>query len=167
MLKEKIQNSLNKQLNMELFSSYEYLAMSAYFKEKNLDGFSHWFAVQSQEEYGHAMKIYDYINQANGKVKLTKIDEPNANWKTVIDVLKETYQHEKKVTAAINSLVDLAISLKDHATNNFLQWFVSEQVEEENTALNILEKLKLIADSKDGLFLLDRELGQRAVTSKG
>jgi ferritin len=163
MLKPKVQNSLNKQMNAEFYSSYEYLAMSAFLKEKTLDGFSHWFMIQSQEEYGHAMKIYNYIHNANSKVKLLKIEEPKTNWKTVLDIANETFNHEKKVSQAIYDLVELSLAEKDYATNNFLQWFVSEQVEEENIALNILEKLKLIGDSKDGLFLLDRELMQRAM----
>lgn len=164
MLKEKILKALNKQINTELFSSYEYLAMSAYFKEENLDGFAHWFRIQSQEEYAHATKIYDYIHRANSKVTLEKIDAPKANWKNTLEVFEETYAHEQKVTKAIDEIVNLAIEEKDHATNNFLQWFVSEQVEEESTALNILEKVRLIGDNKNGLFLLDRELGQRSST---
>ena len=108
------------------------------------------------------MKIFDYIHQANANVNLLKIDEPKSEWKTALDVFKDTYKHEQLVTASIYSLVDLAITEKDHATNNFLQWFVSEQVEEESTALTILEKVKLVGDNKSGLFLLDRELGQRA-----
>jgi len=162
MIKDKVLKALNKQINLELGSSYIYLAMSSFFYEENLNGFATWFRIQSQEEHTHAMKIFDYIHQANGKVNLSKIEEPRAEWKNAIDILKQTYKHEQDVTASIYDLVDLTISEKDHATNNFLQWFISEQVEEESTALNILEKAKLVGDNKNGLFLLNRELGQRA-----
>ena len=162
MIKDKVLKALDKQINMELNSSYIYLAMSSFFYEENLNGFATWFRIQSAEEYGHAMKIFDYIHQANANVNLLQIDEPKSGWKTALDVFEDTYKHEQKVTASIYNLVDLAITEKDHATNNFLQWFVSEQVEEESTALTILEKVKLVGDNKSGLFLLDRELGQRA-----
>jgi ferritin len=162
MIKDKVLKALNKQINMELDSSYIYLAMSSFFYEENLNGFASWFRIQSGEEHMHAMKIFDYIHQANANVNLLKIEEPKAEWKTALEVFKDTYKHEQEVTASIYNLVDLAITEKDHATNNFLQWFVSEQVEEESTAFNILEKVKLVGDNKNGLFLLDRELGQRA-----
>ena len=162
MIKDKVLKALDKQINMELNSSYIYLAMSSFFYEENLNGFASWFRIQSGEEYGHAMKIFDYIHQANANVNLLQIDGPKSGWKTALDVFEDTYKHEQKVTASIYNLVDLAIAEKDHATNNFLQWFVSEQVEEEDTALTILEKVKLVGDNKSGLFLLDRELGQRA-----
>jgi ferritin len=118
--------------------------------------------LQSQEEYGHAMKIYSYINQRNGTVNLLKIDAPKSDWKNHIEVFESTYEQEQKVSESINNLVELALTEKDHATNNFLQWFVSEQVEEEATALYILDKAKLIGDNRNGIFLLDRELGMRA-----
>ena len=162
MLKDKIQKSLNAQMNFELSSSYLYLAMAAYFEGENLNGFAHWMKLQSGEEYGHAMKIYGYINQRNGRVNLAKIDAPKSEWKSASEVFSETLKHEKSVTKSINELVDVAIEEKDHATNAFLQWFVTEQVEEEATATNILNKIKLVGDNKNGLFLLDRELGMRA-----
>ena len=162
MLKDKIQKSLNAQMNFELSSSYLYLAMAAYFEAENLNGFAHWMKLQSGEEYGHAMKIYGYINQRNGRVNLAKIDAPKSEWKSASEVFSETLKHEKSVTKAIDDLVDLTITEKDHATNAFLQWFVTEQVEEEATAMNILDKIKMVGDNKNGLFLLDRELGMRA-----
>jgi len=162
MIKDKILKALNKQVNEELYSSYSYLAMSAHFKSESLDGFAHWFRLQSQEEYGHAMKILDYINNRNGKVSLMKIDPPKAEWKAPIDVFKETFDQEVSVSKSINSIVDLSLTEKDYATNNFMQWFVSEQVEEESTASKLLDKMKLIGDNKNGLLLLDRELGMRA-----
>lgn len=162
MIKEKIQEALNQQINAEFYSSYEYLAMSAYFESVNLSGFAQWMRLQSQEEYGHAIKFYDYMQQVDGKITLMKIDPPSGGWKSPLDVFQETYAHEQKVTKSIYSLVELAMSEKDFATNNFLQWFVSEQVEEEATALKILEKIKLIGDNKSALFLLDREMSQRS-----
>ena len=162
MLKDKIQKSLNAQMNFELSSSYLYLAMAAYFEAENLNGFAHWMKLQSGEEYGHAMKIYGYINRRNGRVNLAKIDAPKSEWKSASEVFSETLKHEKSVTKAIDDLVNLTITEKDHATNAFLQWFVTEQVEEEATAMNILDKIKMVGDNKNGLFLLDRELGMRA-----
>ncbi len=162
MLKDKIQKALNAQMNLELSSSYLYLAMAAYFESENLSGFAHWMKVQSGEEYGHAMKIYGYINQRNGRVNLAKIESPKSEWKGAAEVFSETLKHEQMVTNAIDDLVDLAAAEKDHATNTFLQWFVTEQVEEEATAMNILDKINMVGESKNGLFLLDRELGIRA-----
>ena len=162
MVKEKVQNSLNEQLNAELYSSYEYLAMAAYFESENLSGFSRWMRLQSQEEYGHAMKFYDYILQAGGKIDLTQIAAPKVGWTSAEEVFKDTFKHEQKVTKSIYTLVDLANTEKDHATSIFLQWFVTEQVEEEATALKILDRIKLVSDNKSGLLFLDHELGQRA-----
>ncbi|MEO8398341.1 MAG: ferritin [Ignavibacteriaceae bacterium] len=162
MIKEKMQKALNKQLNEELFSSYAYLAMSAYFEAENLIGFASWMKIQSQEEYAHAMKIFEYMHQAGGKVVLQKIDVPRLTWKTSLEVFQDMLKQELSVTKSIDDLVDLAIAEKDHATNNFLQWFVSEQVEEEASSIKFLERMKLIGDNKNGLFLLDREMGMRA-----
>jgi len=162
MLKDKIQKALNAQMNLELSSSYLYLSMAAYFESENLNGFAHWMKVQSGEEYGHAMKIYSYINQRNGRVNLSKIDTPQSEWKDASEIFSDTLKHEQKVTQAIDDIVDLAITEKDHATNTYLQWFVTEQVEEEATAINILDKIKMVGENRNGLFLLDRELGMRA-----
>lgn len=161
MIKEKLLKMLNKQINEELFSSYLYLAMSAYFSSINYDGFAKWMKIQSQEEYEHAMKIYNYILQRNGKITLSKIETPKTSWSSPLNVFQETLKHEQHITDCINEIVNLAIQEKDHATNQFFQWFVSEQVEEEATAINILDKIKLIGDNKNGLFILDGELGQR------
>ncbi|MGA7836872.1 MAG: ferritin [Ignavibacteriaceae bacterium] len=161
MIKEKMEKSLNLQLNQELYAFYLYLSMSAYFDSLNLNGFSSWMRFQAEEEKTHALKFYDYILQANAKVDLQNIEAPKKTWKSSLDVFQDTYKHEKKVTESIYEIVDLAISEKDHATHNFLQWFVSEQVEEEATALKILEKIKFIGDNQGALFMLDRELGSR------
>ena len=136
-----MQDALNKHLNEEFYSSYLYLSMAAYFEEQNFKGFANWFKIQSSEEYGHAMKFYAFIIQAGGDVTLT---------------------HEKKITGLIHKLVDTAMQSKDYATNNFLQWFVTEQVEEENTVEVIIHKLGMIGDNKGGLYMLDKELGARA-----
>jgi ferritin len=162
MLKDKIEKALNAQMNFELSSSYLYLAMAAYFESENLSGFAHWMKIQSGEEYGHAMKIYSYINQRNGRVNLSKIEAPKSAWKDAAEVFSETLKHEQKVTSTIDDIVNLTITEKDHATNTYLQWFVTEQVEEEATAMNILEKIKMVGNNKNGLFLLDREMGMRA-----
>lgn len=162
MIKEKTEKALNKQLNEELFSSYLYLAMSAWFESENLSGFGKWMRIQSQEEYTHAMKIFDYILQLDGKIKLEKIEHPKLEWKSPLDVFQDTYNHEVKISASIHEIVDGAYTDKDFATVNFLGWFITEQVEEESTAMRILEKVKLVGDNRNGLFLLDREMGFRA-----
>ena len=161
MISKKIQGELNKQINAEFYSSYFYLSMSAYFEAKDLQGFAKWFRMQADEEYAHAMKIFDYVYQIGGKVMLQKIDGPKTGWDSFLEVFKDTFEHEQKVTKSINTLVDLAQKAKDHATVNFLQWFVSEQVEEEATAQMNVKKMEMIGDSKSGLFMLDNELGSR------
>ena len=157
----KIQDALNKQLNAELYSSYLYLSMAAYLESQNLKGMAHWMRIQAQEENLHAMKFFDFINERGGKVVLTQIDAPKTEWSSPLDVFEDTCKHESKVTGLINELVDLSLSEKDHAANAFLQWFVTEQVEEEASVQEIAGKLKLVGDRGGMLFMLDRELGQR------
>ena len=164
MIKEKIQEALNKQLNAEYYSSYLYLSMAAYFESMNLKGFAHWMRVQTQEEMVHVMKFYDYLIERGGKVTLSPIEGPPTKWSSPLTAFEHAYQHEQKVTGLINDLVDLAMSEQDHATNNFLQWFVSEQVEEEASTDEVVQKLKLIGKDSGGLFMLDRELAQRVFT---
>lgn len=164
MIKKKMENELNKQLNAELYSSYLYLSMSAYFESISLKGFANWMRVQAQEELVHAMKFYDYLNERGGRAVLMTIDAPPAKWQSPIAVFENVYEHEQKVTGLIHDLVSLAISENDHATNNFLQWFVAEQVEEESSADEIVQKLKLVGDAREALFMLDKELGQRGFT---
>lgn len=161
MLSANIEKSLNDQLNAEMYSSYLYLSMNAYFKSVHLDGFANWMYAQAQEELMHAMKFYDFINQRGGRVVLSAIDAPPTAWDSPLAVFEETLKHEKKVTGLINALVETALSENDHATNIFLQWFVSEQVEEEDSVGSVLEQLKLLGDAKGGLFMLDRELAKR------
>jgi len=164
MIKKKMQEALNYQLNRELYSSYLYLSMSAYFQSINMEGFAHWMRVQTREELAHAMKFYDYLVQRRGRVTLSSIEDPPLEWGSPLEAFEHVYEHEQKVTGLINDLVDLAISEEDHATNNFLQWFVTEQVEEEESASEVVEKLKLVDDAAGGLFMLDNELGQRVFT---
>lgn len=161
MISEKMQKAFNEQLNAELYSSYLYLSMAAYFEAANLPGFANWMSMQSQEEYAHSMKFYSYINQVGGRVELDTIEKPDFEWKSALVVFEASLEHEKYITKRINDLVDLAIEGKDHAANNFLQWFVNEQVEEEATVGNIVDKFRLIGEEKGGLFILDRELGAR------
>ncbi len=164
MLDEKMQTALNKQMNAELYSSYLYLAMSAYFQSISLPGFANWMRIQAQEELVHAMKFYDFINGRGGRVILQPVEGPPTEWSSPLDVFENTYKHEQKVTGLINGLVNLAVKEGDHATNIFLQWFVTEQVEEEASADEVVQKLKLMGDAKGGLFMLDREMGQRVFT---
>ena len=161
MLSKKLESELNKQLNAELYSAYLYLSMAAYYESTNLKGFANWMNVQAQEEQVHGMKIYDYINGRGGRVQLAAIEAPPVEWSSVVDVFDNVYSHEQKVTGLINNLVNIATEEKDHATVNFLQWFVAEQVEEEASASEVLEQLKFIDGKGSGIFMLDRELKQR------
>jgi len=161
MLTDKIQKALNGHVNAELYSAYLYLAMNAYFKSIGMDGFANWMSQQAHEETLHAIKIYDFIHQRGGRITLTQVDAPPAQWDSPLAVFEATLQHEQKVTALINDLVELAQSERDHATSIFLEWFVSEQVEEEENVGAVLDQLKLLGDAKSGLFMVDRELAQR------
>lgn len=160
-LDEKTQAALNEQINAELHSSYIYLSMSAYFESENLRGFAHWMRVQSNEETTHGHMFFDYINERGGRVSLTKIDAPEINWKSPLDAFQDAYQHEKYISKRIDDLVAHSRGLKDNATENFLQFFVREQVEEEANADEIVQQLKRIGDNPTALFLLDRELAKR------
>jgi len=161
MIKKRVLDALNSQLNAELYSAYLYLSMEAYFESIDLSGFANWMRAQAQEELIHAMKFYDYIVQRGERVDLTSIDEPQKEWDSPLAVFEHVYEHEKKVTGLINDLVDISVAESDHATTNFLQWYVAEQVEEEESASGVLQRVKLTADSPGGLFMLDTELGQR------
>jgi ferritin len=165
MLSEKVEKALNDQFNAELYSSYLYLSMNAYFKSTNLDGFANWMYQQAIEEMIHAMKFYDFINQRGGRVTPAAIAAPPSEWESPLAVFEDTLSHEQKVTGLINDLVDTASEAHDHATQIFLQWFVTEQVEEEESAGSVLEQLKLLQGNKNGLFMMDRELAQRPAPS--
>jgi ferritin len=158
----RMQEALNKQINAELYSSYLYLSMSAYFQSVNLTGFAHWMRVQAREELAHAMKFYDHVIERGGTVTLQPVEVPASRWDSPLAAFEDAYRHEQKVTGLINQLVDEAVQTRDHATNTFLQWFVTEQVEEEASADAIVQKLKLVGDAPGGLFMIDHELAQRA-----
>lgn len=164
MLKEKMLKALNEQINAELYSSYLYLSMESYFQSVSLKGFAVWMRAQVQEELFHAMKFYDYVCDRGGRVALGAVKKPDSSWKTPLVAFQQILKHEQHVTGLINGLVDLAMEEKDHATLNFLQWFVAEQVEEEASVGEIVDKLKLIREDTSGLFLLDAELGRRVFT---
>ena len=164
MISKKMEKALNEQVNAELYSAYLYLSMEAYFKSLNLNGFANWMMVQIQEEVSHAMKIYGFIDERGGRIALKAIEGPITEWDSPLAVFEAVYEHEQKVTGMINNLVNLAIEEKDHATNSFLQWFVNEQVEEEASADQLVQQLKMMEKAPGGMFMLDRELGQRVFT---
>ena len=164
MIGERLNQAMNDQIKNELESYYIYLSMAAYFHTMSLDGMGHWMRCQAHEEMVHAMKFYDHLIERGGKVTLSSIEGPSTEWASPLAIFEQAYQHEQKVTSLINDLVDLAIAEKDHATNNFLQWFVSEQVEEEASADEVVKKIKLMGEARGGIFMLDRELAQRVLT---
>jgi ferritin len=161
MIGKKVVDELNKQVNEEMFSAYLYLSMNAYFESLNLKGFANWMKVQVQEELAHAMKFYDFIIGRGGRVVLDQLKKPKTEWKSPLDAFEAAYAHEQHITGRINTLVNLAIEEKDHATNAMLQWFVTEQVEEEANTSAVTEKLKLAGDKGAGLFMMDQELARR------
>lgn len=161
-ISEKMQTALNKQVNRELYSSFLYLSMSGYFEAENLKGFAAWMKEQAKEEYAHAMKMYNYVFERGGKVELLPIEAPPKEWDSILNVFEETYKHELEVTKEIHNLVGLSKDENDYATESFLKWYVDEQVEEEDQASYIVERLKQIAGFKGGIIFLDKELGARA-----
>jgi ferritin len=161
MLSKKLLDALNLQINNELYSSYLYLSMAAHFEAVNLPGFANWMRIQSDEENGHGMKFYHYINERSGRVVLQAIAKPPVDYKTPLDVMKKVLEHEKKVTGTIEALYELSMKEKDYPTQVMLQWFISEQVEEEKNAADIIELLKNIGDSPAGLAMVDQRLSYR------
>ena len=161
MVSEKMNDALNAQVNEEMFSAYLYLSMSAHFAANNLPGFANWMRVQTQEEIVHAMKIFDFLNERGGKVALQPIKQPDTTWQSPASAFEAAYKHEVHITACIDKLVGLARSQSDHATEAFLQWFVTEQVEEESSTDGVVRKLKLVGDGGPALLMLDNELAQR------
>ena len=164
MVSQKMEKELNKQLNAEMYSGYLYLAMAAYFEDIDLAGFANWMRAQAQEELAHSMRFYDYLVSRGARVTLEEIEKPKFTWDSPVDVFEQVLSHEKTVTSLIYNLVDLAIEEKDHASNNFLQWFVEEQIEEEESAGAALNKVKLANDSPNGLLIIDGEFGSRVYT---
>ena len=162
MLKAKMEVALNQQVNFELESAYLYLSMSYDMKHKGYDGMASWFAHQAKEEFEHASRFMKFIGEVDGKVKLTPIGEVRQEWNSPKDAFEDTLMHEKIVTEKIYALVELADELKDYPAQNMLRWFVDEQVEEEDTARAILEKLKKVENYPAGIVAVDGQLGQRA-----
>jgi ferritin len=162
MLKESMQNALNEQINREFYAFYLYLSMAAHFDVQNLTGFAHWMYVQSEEERGHAMRIFRFVNERGGQVKLHPIEAPPAAFGAPLSVFEQALEHERKVTNWINELYEQAIQEQDYATRVHVQWFVTEQVEEENILTEIVDKLKLAGDNKSALLWLDRDFRQRS-----
>lgn len=161
MISKKLENALNEQINKELYSAYLYLGIAVHFESEGLKGFAGWMKVQAGEEQGHAMKIYDYLFSVGGVPALTAIKEvPTHYEKPPVEVIKDVLKHEQFVTASINSLYELALAEKDYKTQHFLQWFIDEQVEEEENNRDILDTFKYI-DGNAGLLFLDQELGKR------
>ncbi len=167
MISPKMLKALNIHLNEEFYSSYFYLSMAAYFEAKNLKGFANWFRIQSTEEQMHGMKFFDFILQKGGKVSLAQINTPKLEWKSISEVFADTLKHEQKISGLINKLVETALLEKDYATHTFLQWFVTEQVEEEANVEEIIQKIEMIGDNKSGLYMLDNELGARVTAPAG
>jgi len=164
MISKTMNEVINGQINAELYSAYLYLSMSTWFSEKSLSGFAGWMRAQAQEELFHATKMLDYLLERGGSVELEAIAKPVPDWSTPLEVIEETAAHEAKVTGLINDLVDVALKERDHASNNFLQWFVAEQVEEESSVGDVVEKMKMIGDHSAGMFAMDMEMGKRVFT---
>ena len=162
MLNATLEKALNDQLTSELYSAHLYLSMAAYFESENLNGFAHWMKVQHQEEISHAMRIFDYINDRDGRVVVQAIPQPPAEFESVQAIMESTLEHERAVTAMIEDLYREAQAQKDYATHVLLEWFIAEQVEEEKSALEVVEHLKLIGDDGTGLLILDGRLAERS-----
>ncbi|MFW5890836.1 MAG: ferritin [Halanaerobiales bacterium] len=161
MISNKLEKEFNKQINEEIYSAYIYQAMAAYFADESLEGFARWMDVQAQEELEHARKFYDHLNERGGRVKLMAIEAPKHEWESPLSAFEDALEHEEHITGRINKLVDLALAENDHASYTFLQWFVEEQVEEEDSVTEIIDKIKMIGKSGNGLLMLDNKLGSR------
>lgn len=161
MIIEKLEKAFNDQINKELYSEYLYLSMQAYFERLNLKGFVNWMSVQVQEEHAHALGMFDYLNQRGGTVELEAIDKPETDWASPLAVFEQVLEHEEYVTSRINALMDVAEETKDRAAMSFLNWYLKEQVEEEDNVGNVLATLRLIGDDKKALLMLDKDLAAR------
>lgn len=161
MITKAMQDALNEQINKELFSSYLYLSMAAHFEGQNLPGFAHWMYAQADEEREHAMKFYQFILDRGGQVILKSIAAPATSWASSLELFKEVAEHEARVTASINDLYELALKEKDYAAQAMLQWFITEQVEEEKNAAEIVAQLELVEARGTAVLMLDHRLGKR------
>ena len=164
MVSKKMAEAINDQMIREMYSAYLYMSMSNFSSNLGLKGFANWLMVQYHEEMFHAMKMYEYLQSQGSEIKLKQIDEPPSKWESPLDMFEKVLEHEKKVTAWINELMEIAIAEKDHASRIFLQWYVTEQVEEEENDNDIIAPLKLIGDNAQGLMMLDKELAARMAT---
>ena len=161
MISKKMEAALNEQINQEFYSAYLYLAMSAYCQTLGLRGFANWMRMQYEEEILHVTKMYDYVLDQGGEVHLKTIEEPPKEYGTPLDVVEATLKHEQLITKLINNLMTVAIQDGDYATQAFLQWYVTEQVEEEANVNDILAPLRMIGDDKSALMMIDQQLGSR------
>ncbi len=164
MLHDKMAKALNDQMNWELYSSYIYLAMASHFEQINLKGCAHWMRVQTMEEVTHFKRFYDFVTARGARVVLSEIKAPPSEWKSPLDAFEDALKHEQEVTRRIHRMADLSLELKDHATSSLLKWFIDEQVEEEASADEVIQNLKLNQDAPSGIYLIDKELGARAFT---
>ncbi len=162
MIPKSVQDAMNTQIKNELASAYLYLSMAAHFEASSLPGFATWMKIQAKEEVDHAMKFFAFINERGGRVVLEAIEKPPAEFKSPAEVMRQVYQHEQKVTSMINGIYAVALKENDYPSQVMLQWFIGEQVEEEKSALDIADKLKMIGDAPAGLLMLDHQLGERA-----
>lgn len=161
MITPKMNKAINAQINAEMYSSYLYLSMSAWFSRTGLPGFASWMRAQAKEEDFHAQKMFDYLLERGGTVELEAIDKPDANWSSPLIIIEAVAEHEAKVTGLINELVNCALDERDHASNIFLQWFVSEQVEEEASVGEVLDRMRLVGNDSAGMFAMDMEMSKR------
>lgn len=160
-LSKTVQDAMNEQMKQEFFAAYLYLSMSAHCSASNFPGFAKWLRFQAQEELGHAMRIYDFIDSRGGHVVLQAVPQPATEFQSIVSLFEEARDHERKVTTMINRLYELVDQEKDYASHPFLEWFLTEQVEEEKTSTQIVESLKLAGDHPGAILMLDRELGAR------
>jgi ferritin len=161
LLTDRMHKALNAQVQAEFFSAYLYLSMAAYFEDLGLEGMANWMTIQFQEEQSHALKIYRYIIERGGRVELGALEKPEKAWSSPLAAFEAALDHERMISGRIGDLANLAIEEKDHATHNMLQWFISEQVEEEANVDSIVSQLRLIGDQGPGLFMIDREMKGR------
>ena len=161
MLDSEIENAINGQINAEIFSSHLYYSMSAYFESLSLKGFSHWLRVQALEELTHVQKFFSYVHERGGRATMLAVEAPPTEWESPLGAFEAVYAHEVEVSGLINELMNLSLARNDHATTNFLQWFIAEQVEEEASADQVVQRLKLVNKTEGGIFMLDQEMDKR------
>ncbi len=164
MLCKNITTQLNKQLNLEFFSSYLYLSMSAWCTKNGYNGSANWFMIQHEEERLHAFKIYDYMLDQGSEIDLLEMKRPKIKYTSLLECFDQALIHEQKMTTSLNKILDIALKEKDHASYGFLQWFVTEQIEEESSVSEIISKLKLVGDG-NGMFMVDTQLSERVMTT--